>query len=103
MVKSEPMDDASSARPPLNGTDEDVPTTISNFRANYMMMRRHLENPTPKVPITQAVIDAYAAGGTARHSLFVKFVVNNNDLQKISFEVLKAVLGWDGYSYMICV
>jgi len=69
-----------------------TPITVANFRSHYMQMRRICENDSPKVLVTQAVVEAYAAGGQSRASLFQKFVVNNNDLQKICFDVMKVML-----------
>ena len=55
-----------------------------------MAMRRVFQNE--RIAVTPLMMEQYASGGNGRQRLFEKFVAHDNDLAKISIEVMKDLL-----------
>ena len=61
--------------------------SISTNKKHYMHMTRICEKAEPDIP--KYVVDAYNGGSRSKSELLKKWIVNDKDLEAISFEVAK--------------
>ncbi len=74
---------------PCHGQEEAV--CIKNSRASYMAMRRAFERDG-RVQVTQAMVEAYNGSSKQRNRLLCQLVQHQNDLEKISIDIMKDCL-----------